>query len=271
MADNKTDNVASLIELAGDITIAWLGNPNVNPSAQDVPAFLKDLHAAIAGLGAETVGEPEPVAYEPAVSPRSSVKPDHIVSLIDGKKYKTLKRHLALNGLTPGEYRARYGLKPDYPMVASAYAAQRREIAKKLGLGRKSGAKAEPAVDAESVPEVPVAAKPAPKWASAKTRAKAAVTDSTVPAVATPETVEPAAPKRKGKAAPAPESIPASASKAEKKVTANAKRAPAKEKAAPPSAAPAKPKRTPRTKAASKPDQVAEAAPETAAEASSQA
>jgi predicted transcriptional regulator len=84
---------------------------------------------------------PEVVAYEPAVPVRSSIKPDYLVSLIDGRKYKTLKRHLATNGLTPDEYRVRYGLKPDYPMVAANFAAMRREIAEKIGLGRKSAAR----------------------------------------------------------------------------------------------------------------------------------
>jgi predicted transcriptional regulator len=137
MAENNPSDTPNFIELAGDITIAWLQNPNVHPGVEDVPAFLQKMHAAIAGLDAAPVAEPVEVTHEPAVSVRSSVKPDHLVSLIDGKAYKTLKRHLAGHGLTPDEYRARYGLKADYPMVAESYAAQRRDIAKNLGLGRK--------------------------------------------------------------------------------------------------------------------------------------
>ena len=140
MAENNSEGAPNFIELAGDITIAWLQNPNVNPAAEDVPAFLKSMHLAIVGLDEAPAAEPVPeiVAYEPAVPARSSIKPDYLVSLIDGRKYKTLKRHLAANGLTPDAYRARYGLKPDYPMVAANFAAMRRQIAEKIGLGRKS-------------------------------------------------------------------------------------------------------------------------------------
>jgi predicted transcriptional regulator len=140
MAENNSEGAPNFIELAGDITIAWLQNPNVNPVAEDVPAFLKSMHLAIVGLGEAPAVEPEPqvVAYEPAVPVRSSIKPDYLVSLIDGRKYKTLKRHLATNGLTPDAYRARYGLKSDYPMVAANFAAMRREIAEKIGLGRRN-------------------------------------------------------------------------------------------------------------------------------------
>jgi predicted transcriptional regulator len=109
MAENNPSDTPNFIELAGDITIAWLQNPNVHPGVEDVPAFLQKMHAAIAGLDAAPVAEPVEVTHEPAVSVRSSVKPDHLVSLIDGKAYKTLKRHLAGHGLTPDEYRARYG------------------------------------------------------------------------------------------------------------------------------------------------------------------
>ncbi|WDF74206.1 MucR family transcriptional regulator [Novosphingobium sp. KACC 22771] len=143
MAENNSEGPPNFIELAGDITIAWLQNPNVDPAAEDVPAFLKSMHLAIVGLDEAPAAEPEPevVAYEPAVPARSSIKPDYLVSLIDGRKYKTLKRHLAANGLTPDAYRARYGLKSDYPMVAANFAAMRREIAEKIGLGRKSAAR----------------------------------------------------------------------------------------------------------------------------------
>ena len=138
MADESADPGFNPIELASDLTIAWLGNPNVRATAEEVPAFLKKMHETIgelaaAGTASNTPAEPE---YTPAVSVRSSVKPDHIISLIDGKPYKTLKRHLANHGLTPADYRARYGLKADYPMVAPSYAETRRQLAKKIGLGR---------------------------------------------------------------------------------------------------------------------------------------
>lgn len=140
MADDTSET--STIDRAADLTIAWLGNPNVRASAEEVPAFLKNIHATLTELaGSKSSAEGDGVvagaAHTPAVSVRSSVKPDFLVSLIDGKPYKMLKRHLAGHGLTPAEYRQRYGLKSDYPMVAPTYAAQRRELAKRIGLGRK--------------------------------------------------------------------------------------------------------------------------------------
>jgi predicted transcriptional regulator len=139
MADESTDNSANAVELAAELTIAWLGNPNVRAAAEDVPAFLKSMHATIGELSkpADTAPADTILEHVPAVPVRSSVKPDYLISLIDGRKLKSLKRHLSTHGLTPQEYRERYGLKPDYPMVAANYSAQRREVAQKLGLGRK--------------------------------------------------------------------------------------------------------------------------------------
>ena len=117
------------------------------------------MHDAVKSLSHS--GEPEatPPAQEftPAVSVRKSLaSKDHIISLIDGKPYKALRRHLSGQGLTPDEYRARYGLKPDYPMVSESYSQVRREMAKKIGLGRKRGTKL--ASKAKTAPT-----KPAPK------------------------------------------------------------------------------------------------------------
>jgi len=148
------------VELATELTIAWLSNPNTRTSSDDVPAFLQSMHNAVAALGgdvAETPVEAAPAEYTPAVSSRKSLaSKDHIISMIDGKPYKTLRRHLATNGLTPEEYRERYGLKKDYPMVAESYSESRREMAKKIGLGRKPGqsgkVEAEPAAPAETKP-----------------------------------------------------------------------------------------------------------------------
>lgn len=129
------------LELAVELTIAWLSNPNTRAQANEVPDFLRTMHEAVGGLSgtsAPDTGEEQPASYEPAVTVRKSLaSKDHIISLIDGKPYKTLKRHLANHGLTPAEYRQRYGLKADYPMVAPAYAEQRRSMAKKIGLGRR--------------------------------------------------------------------------------------------------------------------------------------
>jgi predicted transcriptional regulator len=154
------------VELAAELTIAWLSNPNTRVAADDVPGFLQSMHNAVSQLAivAPKVVEAQPEAgFTPAVSVRKSLaSKDHIISMIDGKPYKTLRRHLATNGLTPEEYRERYGLKPDYPMVAENYSAARSAMAKSLGLGRKRSATNEPA-------PAPAPAKAAPKR---RTRAK---------------------------------------------------------------------------------------------------
>ena len=142
----------SAVELAAELTAAWLANPNTRTSADDVPAFLTSMHAAVtrlSGGATETEEAPAPQSYEPAVSARKSLSsPDHIVSMIDGKKYKTLRRHLSTHGLTPEQYRERFNLKADYPMVAATYSEARRAMAKSIGLGRKAGAKVEKAGEA---------------------------------------------------------------------------------------------------------------------------
>jgi predicted transcriptional regulator len=101
------------------------------------------MHEAVMSLGEEPAGQPEvepAPKHEPAVTVRKSLSsPDHIISLIDGKPYKTLRRHLSRHSMTPEQYRERYNLKADYPMVAPAYAEVRRDMAKKIGLGRKGG------------------------------------------------------------------------------------------------------------------------------------
>jgi predicted transcriptional regulator len=143
MADTTTD--LNAVELATELTIAWLGNPNTRSAAEDVPAFLGRMHETVSKLLGAADEQPtaEPQSeYTPAVSARKSLaSKDHIISMIDGKPYKTLRRHLATHGLSPAEYRERYGLKPDYPMVASNYSESRRAMAKQIGLGRKPGQK----------------------------------------------------------------------------------------------------------------------------------
>jgi predicted transcriptional regulator len=127
------------VELATELTIAWLRNSNTRTSADDVPTFLQSMHAAVTKLGEPEMEEDAGSAeFTPAVSVRKSLaSKDHIISMIDGKPYRTLRRHLATNSLTPDEYRQRYGLKADYPMVAPSYSESRRAMAKTLGLGRK--------------------------------------------------------------------------------------------------------------------------------------
>lgn len=144
MAD---DGKLNMVELATELTIAWLGNQNNRVTADDVPAFLQKMHATLSDLetggsapAADKTDGVDRVQHEPAVSVRKSLaSKDHIISMIDGKPYKTLRRHLATNGMTPEEYRARYNLKADYPMTAPNYSDARRAMAKKIGLGRKPG------------------------------------------------------------------------------------------------------------------------------------
>ena len=141
-----TDETTNAVELATELTMAWLSNPNTRTSAEDVPAFLKSMHDAVTGLSitpTEATAEESAPEFTGAVTARKSLaNPDVIISMIDGKPYKTLTRHLSTNGLTPAEYRARYGLKADYPMTAPSYSAMRRDMARKIGLGRKPEQKA---------------------------------------------------------------------------------------------------------------------------------
>jgi predicted transcriptional regulator len=137
----------SAVELATELTIAWLGNQNNRVAAEEVPAFLRTMHATVTELAggntaaAEEEATGEPTEFVAAVSVRKSLgSKDHIISMIDGKPYRTLRRHLSTHGLTPEDYRVRYNLKPDYPMVAPSYSEQRRQMAKKIGLGAKGRA-----------------------------------------------------------------------------------------------------------------------------------
>jgi len=172
LAENTMTDDTNTIELATELTIAWLANPNTRTTADDVPAFLQSMHAAVSKLGGDLTMDPSQAPaqeYTPAVTSRKSLaNREHIISMIDGKPYKTLRRHLATNGMTPAEYRERYNLKPDYPMVAEAYSESRRAMAKKIGLGRKAGQtsqKSEPAAPAKPKRN----AKSAPAAASATT------------------------------------------------------------------------------------------------------
>lgn len=127
-----------LITLTSDIVAAHVSNNSV--AVDDVAGLIGNVYTALAGLGQTVVSEEK--LPEPAVSIRSSVKPDYIVCLEDGKKLKMLKRHLMTHySMTPEQYRARWNLPADYPMVAPNYAEKRRDLAKKIGLGRKPGQK----------------------------------------------------------------------------------------------------------------------------------
>ena len=130
-SDNSDD---TLLTLTADIVAAHVSNNSV--AVNDLPNLIQNVHSALSGIaGSNVAAEPKP---EPKVSIRSSIKPDYIVCLEDGKKLKMLKRHLMTHyNMTPNEYRQKWGLSADYPMVAPNYAEQRRTLAKKIGLGTK--------------------------------------------------------------------------------------------------------------------------------------
>ncbi len=133
MAENEAAE-DTLLTLTADIVAAHVSNNSV--AVNDLPNLIQNVHGALSGISRSgTAPEPKP---EPKVSIRSSVKPDYIVCLEDGKKLKMLKRHLMTHyNMTPEQYRQKWGLSPDYPMVAPNYAEQRRTLAKSIGLGTK--------------------------------------------------------------------------------------------------------------------------------------
>lgn len=133
----------TLVTLTADVVAAHVGNNSV--AISDIPLLIRSVHEALAGLG---VAEAPEVKQEPAVSIRASVKPEYIVCLEDGKKLKMLRRHLMTHyNMTPDDYRSKWGLPKDYPMVAPNYAEKRRALAKEIGLGTKGrGGGRKPAV-----------------------------------------------------------------------------------------------------------------------------
>jgi predicted transcriptional regulator len=122
----------NVLELTADVVSAFISKNRT--AVNDLPALISQVHATLTATAAGK-SEPEPRKLEPAVPIKNSVKPDYIICLEDGKKFKSLKRHLRAYNLTPEEYRKKWGLKHDYPMVAPAYAAKRSELAKSMGLG----------------------------------------------------------------------------------------------------------------------------------------
>ena len=128
------DEKSEVIEMTADIVSAYVGNNSV--TAADLPALIQSLHRALAGIstGAETA---EATPKEPAVPIRRSITPDFLICLEDGRKFKSLKRHLRTKyNMSPEDYRAKWGLPKDYPMVAPNYAKARSELAKQMGLGQ---------------------------------------------------------------------------------------------------------------------------------------
>ncbi len=133
---NQGAIIESLLTLTADIVSAHVSNNSV--AVADLPALIQNIHNALANVG-EAAPQVES-KLEPAVSIRSSIKPDYIVCLEDGKKLKMLKRHLMTQyQMTPEQYRAKWNLPAEYPMVAPNYAEQRRMLAKQIGLGKRRG------------------------------------------------------------------------------------------------------------------------------------
>ncbi len=127
----------ALVELTADVVSAYVSNNPV--SASDLPNIIADVHNAL-GAAKSTGSNAAADKPKPAVSPKKSIQRDYIICLEDGKKFKSLKRHLRTHyDLSPEEYREKWGLAPDYPMVAPAYAEARSRLAREMGLGRKKG------------------------------------------------------------------------------------------------------------------------------------
>ncbi|RVC68042.1 MAG: transcriptional regulator [Mesorhizobium sp.] len=132
------DETLNLIELTAEIVSAYVANNPVPVTS--LPDLIQSVNSSLSKIGLPA--EPEKVALTPAVNPKRSVFPDYIICLEDGKKFKSLKRHLTTHyNLTPEQYREKWGLARDYPMVAPNYAEQRSALAKASGLGRKASAK----------------------------------------------------------------------------------------------------------------------------------
>jgi predicted transcriptional regulator len=125
------------INLTAEIVAAFVGNNSVPRS--DLSSLIDAVHAALARIASGVTAPVEPESPAPAVSVRASIKPDYLICLDDGKKFKSLKRHLAGLGMTPDQYRAKWSLPSDYPMVAPTYAALRSALAKNIGLGQMRG------------------------------------------------------------------------------------------------------------------------------------
>lgn len=135
MSDERS--ITDLVAITGEIVAAYLMNNHV--PLGDVPSVIENVHASLLTIasGEPPAAEAEPLV--PAIAVRKSVTPDYIVCLEDGKRFKSLKRHLRTSyDMTPEEYRAKWGLAPNYPMVAPNYAAQRSGLAKAMGLGVKN-------------------------------------------------------------------------------------------------------------------------------------
>jgi predicted transcriptional regulator len=144
-----------LVELTSDIVSAYVANNKV--ATAELPEMIAAVHAALRGLDEKKVAEPEkPVPMMPI---KKTITPDYLISLEDGRRYKSLKRHLSGRGLSPAEYREKWGLAKDYPMVAPNYAKQRSELAKALGLGQQRRKRPDDEEAAAATSDAPAAPK----------------------------------------------------------------------------------------------------------------
>ena len=148
MSEQDTSTLSNLVELTADVVAAFVMHNPIQKT--DLPDLIASVHGSLSGLG-QAKAAPEAERPAPAVSIKKSVSPDFLISLEDGRRYKSLKRHLSGRGLTPEKYRERWGLPHDYPMVAPNYAKQRSDLAKSMGLGRQRRKEVEPEVQAEPV------------------------------------------------------------------------------------------------------------------------
>ena len=130
----STTEPTDIVAVTAEIVSAYVSKNSVPPA--ELPALLQSVHERLAKIASGVVTPAEPPAPTPAVTVRQSIKPDYLVCLDDGKKFKSLRRHLATLDMTPEQYRSKWNLPADYPMVAANYAAQRSELAKKIGLGQ---------------------------------------------------------------------------------------------------------------------------------------
>ncbi len=164
MSETET-SAANSVERTSDIITAYVAHNVVQPLA--LPELIASVHAALQSLNNPPPAEP--VKLDPPVPIRKTITPDHIISLEDGKPYKTLKRHLSGRGLTPEQYREKWGLPRDYPMVAANYASQRSELARNSGLGQRRAGRS--ALSKAAAPDAKVTDKAAGSSRSRKAKA----------------------------------------------------------------------------------------------------
>jgi predicted transcriptional regulator len=204
----ENDNTADVTALTVQLLSAYLTNNAV--ASEDLAGLIRTTRLALVSEDAAVAAEPEAPVHTPAVSVRKSLaSPDHLLSLIDGKPYKMLKRHLSTHGLTPDTYRERFGLPASYPMVAPSFSTVRREIAGKIGLGNRKAAAAPapvaaPAPAADAAPAAKAApakrkAAPAKDAAAKKSAAPKVAKAPAAPKSAKAATTSEAAPKRRGR------------------------------------------------------------------------